>query len=111
MNHFVKLSRKSLVAKRTGAPPLSIRVVELEGSRLIRVTLRNGETAEKLVQRFKRTVAKEGTLKEIKKRKYYEKPSEARRRRMREQEKLLRKKARKKALKDARRRAARRKHN
>ncbi len=72
---------------------------------MIRVTLRNGETAEKLVQRFKRTVAKEGLLKEIKKRNFYEKPSEARRRKMREQEKLMRKKARKKAMKDARRRA------
>jgi len=72
---------------------------------LIRVTLRNGETAEKLVQRFKRTVAKEGLLKEIKKRNFYEKPSEARRRKAREQEKLMRKKARKKAMKEARRRA------
>ena len=72
---------------------------------MIRVTLRNGETAEKLVQRFKRTVAKEGLLKEIKKRNFYEKPSEARRRKAREQEKLMRKKARKKAMKEARRRA------
>lgn len=72
---------------------------------MLRITARNGETTEKLVQRFKRTVAKEGILKEIKKRKYYEKPSEARRRRDREQEKLLRKKARKTALKEARRKA------
>ena len=75
---------------------------------MIRLTVRSGESAEKLVQRFKRTVAKEGILKEIKKRNYYEKPSEARRRKLREQEKLLRKKARKKALKDARRKAAQR---
>ena len=61
-------------------------------------------TKEKLVQRFKRSVAKEGILKEIKRRKYYEKPSQARRRRLREQEKLIRKKARKKLIKDARRR-------
>ena len=79
-----------------------------EGTRdLIRVTIRNGESPEKLLQRFKRTVAKEGLLKEIKKRNYYEKPSEARRRRAREQEKLLRKKARKKALKDMRRKRRR----
>jgi small subunit ribosomal protein S21 len=74
---------------------------------LIRVTIRNGETPEKLLQRFKRTVAKEGLLKEIKKRNYYEKPSEARRRRAREQEKLLRKKARKKVIKDLRRKRRR----
>lgn len=72
---------------------------------MIRVSIRSGETTEKLVQRFKRTVAKEGLLKEIKKRNFYEKPSEGRRRRAREQDKLLRKKARKKALKDARRKA------
>ncbi|MGE3165573.1 MAG: 30S ribosomal protein S21 [Planctomycetota bacterium] len=72
---------------------------------MLRITARNGETTEKLVQRFKRTVAKEGILKEIKKRKYFEKPSEAKRRRDREQEKLLRKKARKSAIKEARRRA------
>ena len=74
---------------------------------LIRVTIRNGESPEKLLQRFKRTVAKEGLLKEIKKRNYYEKPSEARRRRAREQEKLLRKKARKKQIKDMRRKRRR----
>lgn len=72
---------------------------------MIRVSIRSGETTEKLVQRFKRTVAKEGLLKEIKKRNFYEKPSEGRRRRAREQDKLLRKKVRKKALKDARRKA------
>ncbi|MDG1455622.1 MAG: 30S ribosomal protein S21, partial [Planctomycetota bacterium] len=42
---------------------------------MIRVTMRSGETSEKLLQRFKRTVAKEGLLKEIKKRSFYEKPS------------------------------------
>ena len=74
---------------------------------MLRVTLRDGETAEKLLQRFKRSVAKEGILKEIKKRNYHEKPSQARRRRMREQEKLLRKKARKLAAKEARRKTRR----
>jgi small subunit ribosomal protein S21 len=69
---------------------------------LLRITLRSGETSEKLIARFKRTIAKEGVLKECKKRKFYEKPSEARRRQAREQEKQLRKKARRKALKDAR---------
>ena len=52
--------------------------------------------------------SKEGILKECKKRKFYEKPSEARRRQQREQEKQLRKKARRKAMKDARLKARRR---
>lgn len=72
---------------------------------MLKITARNGESVEKLVQRFKRSVIKEGILKEIKKRRYYEKPSEGRRRRLREQEKNLRKKARKSLLKDARRRS------
>ena len=75
---------------------------------LLRITLRSGDTTEKLIQRFKRSVAKEGILKECKKRKFYEKPSEARRRQQREQEKQLRKKARRKAMKDARLKARRR---
>ena len=75
---------------------------------MIRTTLRSGETVEKLIQRFKRSVAKEGILKECKKRKFYEKPSEQRRRQAREQEKAIRKKARRKALKEARIKARRR---
>jgi small subunit ribosomal protein S21 len=74
---------------------------------LIRVTLRSGETPEKLLQRFKRTVAKEGLLKEIKKRSFYEKPSEAKRRKQREFEKLMRKKDRKQDMKDSRRKLRR----
>ncbi len=75
---------------------------------LIRVTLRSGENAEKMLQRFKRTVAKEGLLKEIKKRSFYEKPSEAKRRKQREFEKLMRKKDRKQSIKDTRRKLRRR---
>ncbi|MEM7166549.1 MAG: 30S ribosomal protein S21 [Planctomycetota bacterium] len=70
---------------------------------MLKITQRSGENPEKLVQRFKRSVAKEGILKEIKKRRFYEKPSEARRRRQREQEKQLRRRLRKKEIKDARR--------
>jgi small subunit ribosomal protein S21 len=76
-------------------------------SLLLRVIMRDGESGEKLLQRFKRSVAKEGILKEIKKRKFHEKPSQARRRRMREQEKLLRKRARKAAARESRRKVPR----
>ena len=74
---------------------------------MLRVTARSGETGEKLLQRFKRSVAKEGILKEIRRRKFYEKPSEGRRRQQREQEKMARKKARKKIMKDTRRKSRR----
>lgn len=70
---------------------------------MLKITQRAGENPEKLVQRFKRSVAKEGILKEIKKRRFFEKPSEARRRREREQVKQVRRRLRKQEVKDARR--------
>jgi len=57
----------------------------------VRVALRPGENADKLIQRFKRACSKEGILKEIKKRSFYEKPSEKRRRLAKERRKALRK--------------------
>lgn len=61
---------------------------------MIKVAIRTGESPEKFLQRFKRICSKEGVLKEIKKRSYYEKPSDRRRRREKEQKKAIRKKAR-----------------
>ena len=46
----------------------------------IRVKSRNGETVEQMLRRFKKLCEKEGLTKEIKRRQYYEKPSERRRR-------------------------------
>lgn len=61
---------------------------------MIKVAIRTGESPEKFLQRFKRICSKEGVLKEIKKRSYYEKPSDRRRRREKEQKKALRKRVR-----------------
>ena len=61
---------------------------------MIKVAIRTGESPEKFLQRFKRICSKEGILKEIKKRAYYEKPSDRRRRREKEQKKAVRKKSR-----------------
>jgi len=61
---------------------------------VIKVAIRTGESPEKFLQRFKRICSKEGVLKEIKKRSYYEKPSDRRRRREKEQKKALRKRVR-----------------
>ncbi len=60
----------------------------------IKVAIRSGESPERFLQRFKRICSKEGILKEIKKRSYYEKPSDRKRRREKEQKKMLRKKLR-----------------
>jgi small subunit ribosomal protein S21 len=46
----------------------------------IRVKSRNGETVEQMLRRFKKLCEKEGLTKEIKRRAYYEKPSERRNR-------------------------------
>ena len=58
----------------------------------IRISARPGEPTERTVQRFKRAISKEGILKEIKKRRYYEKPSEKRRREAKDRAKSIRKK-------------------
>ena len=49
----------------------------------IRLKARSGETVEQLMRRFKKLCEKEGLTKEIKRRQYYEKPSERRRREVR----------------------------
>ena len=61
---------------------------------MIKVAIRTGESPEKFLQRFKRICSKEGVLKEIKKRSYYEKPSDKKRRREKEQRKSVRKRPR-----------------
>ena len=57
----------------------------------VRVTALPGENPDRLIQRFKRTISKAGVLKEVKKRKYYEKPSEKRRREAKDRAKAIRK--------------------
>ena len=46
----------------------------------IRLKARSGESAEQMLRRFKKVCDKEGLTKEIKKRMYYEKPSERKQR-------------------------------
>lgn len=44
------------------------------------VKVKKGEAIEKALRRLKKKMDKEGTLKEIRNRRYYEKPSETKRR-------------------------------
>jgi small subunit ribosomal protein S21 len=46
----------------------------------IRVKSRGGESTEQMLRRFKKLCEKEGLIKDIKRKEYYEKPSERRRR-------------------------------
>jgi small subunit ribosomal protein S21 len=46
----------------------------------IRIKSRHGESVSQLLRRFKKLCEKEGLTKDIKKRQYYEKPSERQRR-------------------------------
>ena len=48
---------------------------------MIKVKLRGTETTDQLLKRFKKACEKEGLTKDLKKRAYYEKPSEINRRR------------------------------
>jgi len=52
-------------------------------SRMIKVKVRGNESVEQMVKRFKKMCEKEGLNKDVKRKSYYEKPSERRRRRMR----------------------------
>ena len=56
-----------------------------KGERLmaIRVKARGGESMMQMLRRFKKLCEKEGLTKEVKRRQYFEKPSERRRRAMR----------------------------
>lgn len=45
------------------------------------IKVKKGEPIDKALRRLKKKMDKEGTLKEIRGRRYYEKPSEAKRRR------------------------------
>lgn len=49
----------------------------------IRIKARSNESPEQMMRRFKKLCEKEGLTKEVKKKQYYEKPSERRRRAMR----------------------------
>ncbi len=49
----------------------------------IRIRARSGESAEQMMRRFKKLCEKEGLTKDIKKRAYYEKPSERKQRALR----------------------------
>ncbi len=49
----------------------------------IRIKARGGESAEQIMRRFKKLCEKEGLTQEIKRRAYYEKPSERRQRALR----------------------------
>ena len=49
----------------------------------IRIKARSGESAEQMLRRFKKLCEKEGLVKDIKRKEYYEKPSERVRRTIR----------------------------
>lgn len=61
---------------------------------MIKVVLREGETAEDLARRFKTAVKKSGILQECRKREFFLKKSLARKRKSEEARKAMRKKGR-----------------
>lgn len=55
----------------------------------IRIKSRGNESPEQMLRRFKKLCEKEGLTKDIKKKQYYEKPSERKRRARRKSEKRM----------------------
>lgn len=53
----------------------------------IRIKARSGEPVEQMMRRFKKLCEKEGLNKDVKRKQYFEKPSERRRRRARRSDK------------------------
>jgi small subunit ribosomal protein S21 len=51
---------------------------------MIKVKARNNESAQQMLRRFKKICEKEGLVKDVKRKSYYEKPSERRRRQKRQ---------------------------
>jgi small subunit ribosomal protein S21 len=49
---------------------------------LIEIKLKKGESVEKALRRLKKRIDREGTLKEVRSHRHFEKPSEQRRRKM-----------------------------
>lgn len=49
-----------------------------------RVEIKEGDSFESAMRRFKRQIEQEGILREVRDRKHYQKPSERKRRKMRE---------------------------
>ncbi len=62
------------------------------------VVIQDGESFEKALKRFKKLCEKEGILTEMKRREYYEKPSQKRKRKQRAARKRLIKALKKKGL-------------
>jgi small subunit ribosomal protein S21 len=68
----------------------------------IKVTSRHGEHPERMLQRFRRICSREGIFREVKRRRFYEKPSVARRRKSKEAVKALKREIRNKARRRSR---------
>jgi len=59
--------------RRKGLKPLLLR--QREGIRMSEIRVKDNESLENALKRFKRSCAKSGVLAEVRKREHYEKPS------------------------------------
>jgi small subunit ribosomal protein S21 len=64
--------------------PVTFSVESLRGSEsgLTEIKLKKGESVEKALRRLKKRIDREGTLKEVRNHRHFEKPSEKKRRKM-----------------------------
>ena len=75
------------------AEPQSYNPFRLRGENLIRVKVRMNESLDQLLKRFKKACEKEGLTRDIKRKAFFEKPSEKRRRQTRQLIRKLQKEA------------------
>ena len=62
-----------MTMRRKGLKPLLLR--QREGIRMSEIRVKDNESLENALKRFKRSCAKSGVLAEVRKREHYEKPS------------------------------------
>lgn len=72
-----------MIERFNGGAKAALRHLRGRQRMAIRIKSRTGESIEQMLRRFKKLCEKEGLTKDVKRRQYYEKPSERRRREMR----------------------------
>ena len=68
-------SRKEVVCKEAAEQPLDLCRSAKGGNRMSEIRVKDNESLDNALKRFKRSCAKSGVLAEVRKREHYEKPS------------------------------------
>jgi small subunit ribosomal protein S21 len=78
----ITVTRQLWTAGRGVVPRTCLHRQRGSDKRLTEIKLKKGESVEKALRRLKKRIDREGTLREVRNHRHYEKPSERRRRKM-----------------------------